>query len=386
MVVTLMECAIADAHMSPTCSITVFHILVDAMASGTLDSGTTYSSILYLNRLAAKWFTRCRWLEQSPVLDQEAAETFAIIVSDGAAVYRSCLTVLRGMTDLLVQYSTSTVCQELCQWVTCPGFITVLEMLHRGAHGPHSPSELVSSVWTISQSLLCVTKSIVTSVATPPPPFTAILKACISIAGTLNKLFNMIGSVVGEWSDVNFMRLKESCKLLCDTVQVLVRMHVIGTGQQATNSRSGRGVDNRPENLDTVMRLALLLHMSIMGSLKVLRKRGLGCLEYRYCLQYCAASSIASIERPRVKRRMVRVCHGRILPGCCNPACMELAGVNEVELNTLLCSGCRRLLYCSKKCQKAHFLAGHGAQCGYGWWGLAATDTDNGYDDNADGN
>lgn len=375
LVLVLTECAIADAHMSPTCSITVFQMLVDAMASGTLDSGTTYSSIIYLNRLAGKWFSRCRWLESGPTLDQGATETFSHIVSNGDAVYRSCLTVLRGMTDLLVQYSTSTVCKELCEWVTCPGYMTVLEMLHRGPHGPHSPSELVASVWTIAQSLLCVMKSIINSEASPAPPFTAILKACVSIAGTQNKLVNRTGAVIGGWSDVNFLRLKETCKVLCDTVHILVRMHAVATAHREAN-RNG-GTNSSPENLNTVMRLALLLHMSIMGVMKTLRGRGLSCLEYRFCLQYCAASSIASIERPRVKRRMLRVCHGRILPGCCNPACMELAGVSEVELNTLLCSGCRRLPYCSRKCQKAHFIAGHGAQCGHGWWGLTGTDNDN---------
>lgn len=369
MVRALTECAIADAHMSPTCSITVFQILVDAMASGTLDSGTTYSSLIFLNRLAVKWLSRSRWLMRGPIpiLDPQAAAIFAVINSDGAAVYRSCLTVLRGMTDLLLQYSTAVVCEEVCVWLSRPGFLVVLEMLHRGEHSPRGPSELATSIWTIAQALLCVMNSIITSVADPPPPFTAVLDACISIAGTLHKLVNMTVCVTGGWSDVNYSRLGESCRLLCDTVKTLLMMHSIGADLQEGRDKNS---NSSPDNLNSIMRLSMLLNMSVRGVLGTLHRCGLTSREYQHCLKHFEDSAIQSVERLRNKHRMMRVMNGRILPGCCNPSCVQLSGVTETALKTLLCSGCRRMLYCSQKCQKAHFQSGHGQQCGVGWWGL----------------
>lgn len=56
--------------------------------------------------------------------------------------------------------------------------------------------------------------------------------------------------------------------------------------------------------------------------------------------------------------------NGRLLPGCCHLGCINLAGVSEAALPTLLCSGCRRTRYCSVKCQRAAWLkGGHSTVC-----------------------
>lgn len=56
--------------------------------------------------------------------------------------------------------------------------------------------------------------------------------------------------------------------------------------------------------------------------------------------------------------------HGRLLPGCCNLACTNLAGVSEATLKTKLCSGCGRARYCSVECQKTAWRkGGHATVC-----------------------
>lgn len=56
--------------------------------------------------------------------------------------------------------------------------------------------------------------------------------------------------------------------------------------------------------------------------------------------------------------------HGRPAPGCCNAFCTNLTGASEASLPTKLCSGCRRVRYCSVQCQKSGWTQGlHNVMC-----------------------
>ncbi|KAG2484515.1 hypothetical protein HYH03_016655 [Edaphochlamys debaryana] len=52
-----------------------------------------------------------------------------------------------------------------------------------------------------------------------------------------------------------------------------------------------------------------------------------------------------------------------LLPVCGNPACVSLAGDSEAGLRLQQCGRCRRVSYCCKECQMAHWRAGHEAAC-----------------------
>lgn len=56
---------------------------------------------------------------------------------------------------------------------------------------------------------------------------------------------------------------------------------------------------------------------------------------------------------------------GRLLPGCDRSCCTQLKRVSEATMPTLLCSGCRRVRYCDKKCQAVAWIEGrHSEFCG----------------------
>lgn len=55
---------------------------------------------------------------------------------------------------------------------------------------------------------------------------------------------------------------------------------------------------------------------------------------------------------------------GRMLSGCCHLGCTNFGGCSEAALPTLLCSGCRRVRYCSVQCQRDAWVAGgHASTC-----------------------
>lgn len=70
------------------------------------------------------------------------------------------------------------------------------------------------------------------------------------------------------------------------------------------------------------------------------------------------------VARTAWERFTVEHFEGRLLPGCCNLGCTNLAGISESTLKTLLCSGCRRARYCTVGCQRAAWLeGGHCSVC-----------------------
>lgn len=58
---------------------------------------------------------------------------------------------------------------------------------------------------------------------------------------------------------------------------------------------------------------------------------------------------------------------GRLLLGCCYLGCKNLSGPLDCILPTLLCSGCRRVRYCSEGCHRGDWASGgHSLVCGLG--------------------
>ncbi|KAG2497746.1 hypothetical protein HYH03_004479 [Edaphochlamys debaryana] len=53
-----------------------------------------------------------------------------------------------------------------------------------------------------------------------------------------------------------------------------------------------------------------------------------------------------------------------LLPACANPACASLEGDSAAEVRLQQCGRCRRVSYCCRDCQTAHWKAGHKAECG----------------------
>lgn len=66
---------------------------------------------------------------------------------------------------------------------------------------------------------------------------------------------------------------------------------------------------------------------------------------------------IASKWASRITKLAQESAHGFL--GCHNPNCMTMLASSENAMKTLLCSGCRRVRYCSSECQRADF-AEHG--------------------------
>lgn len=56
---------------------------------------------------------------------------------------------------------------------------------------------------------------------------------------------------------------------------------------------------------------------------------------------------------------------GRLLSGCSSPWCTNLSGLLDHLLPTMLCSGCRRVRYCGRACQRHDWITGgHSGACG----------------------
>ncbi|PNH05451.1 hypothetical protein TSOC_008268 [Tetrabaena socialis] len=90
-----------------------------------------------------------------------------------------------------------------------------------------------------------------------------------------------------------------------------------------------------------------------------------GCGRPRYCCLDCQkahwrAGHRADCARPAAEAAGER---GALPPTCSNPLCASLAGDSEADLTLRACGGCGRPRYCCPDCQKAHWRAGHRAEC-----------------------
>lgn len=105
------------------------------------------------------------------------------------------------------------------------------------------------------------------------------------------------------------------------------------------------------------------------------------CMEHMYTLLLiCTGPRPAMLGRAYMLPRphsskwlhtLLPAMHGRPLPSCCSTECEEVSGTCELAVKTQLCKGCRRSRYCSEKCQKEDWRAGHKRVCGKGAWAAA---------------
>lgn len=373
LVMALTACALGDSHSTAMCGT----IMADAMSFGKMDDQAMYSVMVFINKVVVKWVTRMRWATRGPdpaIANPTSAAALARLLAHGSALQTSGLVVLRYLMDWLVQYSAVVACQELDAWQAMPGFTVVLELLQRGEHRPRGRAQLVTSVWTCAQSIMSVLKMMIGSVVTSDAarsstsPFSTTLAGTLSLSGTLRKIVRRTerqDDVASSWSDLDYGKLSEAFRNLCDTIHTLLFLH--GVGEEAQQRWAGPPASSAGQqplrSLDAILRLAKLLHVSSQGALRtLLRARGPSD-GFRASLRYYDGCALGKLDgRARMMELFVAL-DGRVLPGCCNPTCDNLAGVSEAALKTHLCGGCRRARYCSRWCQRQDVLNGHGSTC-----------------------
>lgn len=101
------------------------------------------------------------------------------------------------------------------------------------------------------------------------------------------------------------------------------------------------------------------------------------------CLQHLnqehSIIDLDCVQKPALWSSCVETCASlfngtRLLPRCGHIGCINLDGVMDAGLKTLLCSGCRRTSYCSVECQRADWVVGgHRKICGKGSEGSLQT-------------
>lgn len=304
--------------------------------------------------------------------------------------------------------SISPIQHRMSCWEQLPGCLVVLEVLLRGEHSPLQGNEAaLIIVRALNQiQFLRATKTAESSS----------LLACISVLGTIRKFLLL---------DSQPSTTRSTC-LLADKFGSVFHSIVMGDVQQQevadhtiTTASAAHAIDvsettnsiNQPHSfpgnphtslqqvqLDAskqqLSRLFLLTYVQVRN--KHLRSvhggmlpvHELGCPDQQHLEWYgqslmleagmytdmhpCAAGNHPMIHAEHERkvtmaweRYAFHCIDSRLLPGCCNLGCTVLAGVSESSLPTQLCSGCRRMRFCSNMCQrKAWCVGGHALVCG----------------------
>lgn len=367
---SLTACAILDSHMSEICSTHICNTFVYSMTSNMMDEATMTCCLIFINTLVKRWLVRSckKW----QVVDHSMhAATLASITSDGQFAHTDALRVLRQNVEVMLHFDMYSVddfvSDNLSTWMAKPGFLVVVEMLHRGAHGPSGCDEIITGVWTTSIALLIAIQVIVRPLSVNPiafTPFMTILPGCVSLVGTLRKLIIKIrNSDHTQWEIDGRLKLGHACKLLCQLAGDLTKMHAA-----KLNARIRAGLTDHTD-IFVFLHLAALTHVSIKCLMRTLISvHGPLCTDYIAIERKYDEHGLRALDKPEFMVDVGNRLDGRLLPSCCNPSCVLLTGISDVAMPTKLCSGCRRVRYCSQKCQKIDFDAWHGAACGKGMW------------------
>lgn len=371
--------AMMDTHMSELCANHVVCTLMKAIESDTLDAATLTSVLLFINKLCERWMLRglCRGDVSSGTsadrgLTVTSAETLSIIAASGEQAHVASLRILRETMEVLMGQDISVIEKEgpgsLTSWVSTPGFLVVVEMLHRGQHGPVGFRENISGTWTTSLALMVAIQQMLHPISGPAgapvryTPFVTIMPGCISLAGTLRKLvIRTKNGDITTWENADFVMFGQSAIILVQLVSILMKMY-----RAKLIARLDNGVTDNTD-IFAFKHLACLTHICIKCIMSTLIKSG-PVTEYEAILSQYQEHNLQHMDAPSCMIAVGNQLNGRFLPSCCNPTCINMTGVSEATLHTELCSGCRRVRYCCKKCQKEDFDKWHGAVCGTGGW------------------
>lgn len=192
-------------------------------------------------------------------------------------------------------------------------------------------------------------------------PFEEILGLVV----TAHKLTGMfIRSVGDDWGDLAY----PADTLAHSIISVLEAVILTSAdGEFAVTSADGEFADTPldSDRMQTYLIVAVTLQ-PVLRRLRVTAHSGWGAVHLR------AKRLLPMPDCDRKPERWTALAEDferRLLPGCGNLDCDNIAAVLDCMVKTKLCSTCRRVRYCSQKCQKADWRkGGHGRVCGRGWW------------------
>lgn len=214
------------------------------------------------------------------------------------------------------------------------GSFAAVETLFRGLNNRGAEVSLAM----VTQGL-CILRSF-------PHDHPACLPTCISFAASLRKLAHKIRSdlsiclsLIAGMQEQKIVRKKAADK--ADWLRLMAIVASIMTGALAGVAwPTGADMDVRrlqPGHCVTAAIMELVAHISEDGKNELPDRRTQGIVWDRFSAAEC---------RPWM------------LPGCGNWLCQNTVGCSEAALSTRLCSGCRRVRYCSVGCQRTAWKAG----------------------------
>lgn len=248
------------------------------------------------------------------------------------------------------------------------GFITMMEVMTRSAiheldlsedrHYVEAGGDELLLAWFLCVSLFLM--SWVLRNGQPFPGTNAARESSLSFFGTILKLQRLLEKslptrVMGTASDPKSQRTLD---LMHDGLHTLMSIPL----SLAQRSRT------RTKTTKTDARLELRSLQALVGQLGILETLNAtpqGDHKYTSHPNTTAIFSFARRSAPMWKARIEEITSAPTscddFLGCHNPRCMRLERLTEsvVMVHSRLCSGCRKVRYCSRECQREDFAA-HG--------------------------
>lgn len=258
--------------------------------------------------------------------------------------------------------------EELLTILSTPGYLLCIEALIRGcASSPETCSSTNSNGMT--RCLMGAASAILLIVRDPRNRGSHSTIALYSLVITLRKVLLMIASVATNdtWADQDFGTLTD----------ILIRCLSHPAQWCDADTLSSVSAASTPEQQAATRRLRMSVRIQVVLGICVLplcRWRATPATlvsSSQYAVPDC---DLDRLLWPGVVEGYARRFRSFwLLPNCGNIMCTTMKGLCDSHLPTQLCSGCRRVRYCSVACQRDDWIAGgHGRVCGAGVWSCAA--------------